>query len=479
MFKTNFFFSFWKKQYNNSLTRFVCSASERKRICIIGSGPAGFYTAQHLLKEDAIEVDIFDKLPVPFGLIRYGVAPDHPEIKNVTKLFTNIGMHERCNFYGNVNVGKDVMISDLLQSYHAVVLAYGASCDKEMNIPGENSKNVLPARQIVGWYTGHPDFIGEQIDLNTDVATVIGQGNVAIDVARMLLQDLDKLKSTDISEHAYETLKKSRVKRVIIVGRRGPLQVSFTIKEFRELSKLPNCHIEVHDSTIAKLFDSAHELDLERPFKRMFQLMADLHKHQGSNFAEKCVELKYFRTPKEIISDKNGKVEKIIFKINELEDLLSSKSSKLTVTENEDVVNCGLVVRSIGYKSFPIEPIIPFDNDKYIVPNEKGKVIGRKGLYCSGWVKSGPVGVIVSTMSGSYGTGAHILQDIENGELSRDLPRGRNDILDLLKKRGVKYVTFQDWLKIDKYELEKGQVIGKEREKLYNVDEMLKFVESQ
>lgn len=477
MFKTNFLFSFCKKRYIiTSSKRFVCAAAERKRICIIGSGPAGFYTSQHLLKENQIEVDIFEKLPVPFGLIRYGVAPDHPEIKNVTKLFTNIGMHERCKFFGNVNVGKDIMISDLLQSYHAVVLAYGASYDKEMNIPGENSKNVLPARQIVGWYTGHPDFIGEQIDLNTDVATVIGQGNVAIDIARMLLQDLDKLKSTDISEHAYETLKRSRVKRVIIVGRRGPLQVSFTIKEFRELSKLPNCHIEMHDASVAKLLDSAHELDLERPYKRMFQLMADLYQRQSSSKAEKCVELKYFRTPKEIIADKNGKVEKIVFKVNDLEDLISSKSSKLTVTEKEDAINCGLVVRSIGYKSFPIESDIPFDNDKHIIPNKKGKVIGRKGLYCSGWLKSGPVGVIVSTMSGSYGTGAQLLEDFENGELSRDLTMGRENIINLLKKKGVKYVTFQDWLKINKYELEKGQAMGKEREKLYNVDEMLKFI---
>ncbi|GFY37838.1 NADPH:adrenodoxin oxidoreductase, mitochondrial [Trichonephila inaurata madagascariensis] len=476
MFKTNFF-SFWIKQYNiTSLKRFACAASERKRICIIGSGPAGFYTAQHLLKEDHTEVDIFEKLPVPFGLIRYGVAPDHPEIKNVTKLFTNIGMHERCKYFGNVNVGKDVMISDLLQSYHAIVLAYGANYDKEMNIPGENSKNVLPARQIVGWYTGHPDFVGEQIDLNTDVATVIGHGNVAIDVARILVQDLNKLKTTDITECAYETLKKSRLKRVIIVGRRGPLQVSFTIKEFRELSKLPNCRIEVKDSTITKLFDSVHELNLERPYKRMFELMADLYKRQSSTEVEKCVEFKYFRTPKEIISDKNGKVEKMVFKVNELEDLLSAKSSKLTVTEKEDIINCGLVVRSIGYKGLPIEPVIPFDHDKCVIPNKKGKVIDREGLYCSGWLKSGPVGVIVSTMSNSYGTATQLLEDIENGELSRNLSRGRDDILDLLKKKGVKYVTFQDWLKIDKYELEKGQAIGKEREKLYNVNEMLKFV---
>ncbi|KAF8767681.1 NADPH:adrenodoxin oxidoreductase like protein [Argiope bruennichi] len=335
-----------------------------------------------------------------------------------------------------------------------------------MGIPGENSENVLAARKVVGWYTGHPDFINEKIDLNTDVATVIGNGNVAVDIARIFLQDLEKLKKTDISEHAYEALKKSQIKRVVMVGRRGPFQAAFTIKEFRELSKLPGCHIEMLDPTVGKIFESGKDLDLERSKKRMLQLMTELYEKQNNlspTEMQKCLELKFFRTPKEIIPDKDGRIGKIIFKINEInpKDYFEKTNVKLTL------------VRSIGYQSSPIDPDIPFDNIAHIIPNECGRVIGKKGLYCSGWVKTGPIGVLVSTMSGSYETGEVVLKDLANGELN-STTKGRDEVLDLLKKKGVKYVTFKDWQKLDKIERERGKELGKDRAKFYNVDDMLK-----
>ncbi|GIY10585.1 NADPH:adrenodoxin oxidoreductase, mitochondrial [Caerostris extrusa] len=426
---------------------------------------------------DNHEVDIFEKLPVPFGLIRYGVAPDHPNIKNCTETFNHVASHEQCKFYGNITVGKDVMLSDLLQSYHAVILAYGASADKTMGILGENSKNVLSSRQIVGWYTGHPDYVNETVCLNTDVATIIGHGNVAVDVARMLLQDLKILKSTDISEIAYEALKKSQIKKVVMVGRRGPIQVAFTISEFRELSRLPNCHIEMHDPSIPKLSGllKRKELNLPRRAQRMTQLLCELYEKQNSlNQSKNCIDLKFFRTPKEIIPDSDGRVEKIIFKINEMEDFTSPEGSKLRITDEEDVVNCGLVVRSIGYKSLSIDPSIPFDDKNHVVLQKAGRVLG---LYCSGWVRTGPIGVLAQTMSSSFGTAEHLLEDIKRGEIPHNVPKGRDYIFDLLKKKGVKYVTFDDWKKIDKFEKEKGKEMGKEREKFYNVEEVLKFLE--
>ncbi|GBM15867.1 NADPH:adrenodoxin oxidoreductase, mitochondrial [Araneus ventricosus] len=478
MLKTSSCFALWGKRNNISLYRFLSTATDRKRICVVGSGPAGFYTTQHLIKHEVVEVDIFEKLPVPFGLIRYGVAPDHPEIKNCTSSFTQIAMNERVKFYGNIDVGKDVRVADLLKSYHGVVLAFGASKDKEMGIHGENSENVLAARKVVGWYTGHPDFVNEKIDLNTDVATVIGNGNVAVDVARIFLQDLEKLKKTDISELAYEALKKSQIKRVVMVGRRGPFQASFTIKEFRELSKLPNCHIKMPDPILGKIFESGKDLELARHKKRMLQLMTELYQKQNNlspSEMQKCLEVKFLRTPKEIIPDKNGRIEKIIFKINEInpKDYFEKTGAKLTMTDKEDILNCGLLVRSIGYQSTPIDPDIPFDNVAHIIPNEYGRVINKKGLYCSGWVKTGPIGVLVSTMSSSYETGDTVLKDLANGELN-DVTKGRDEILDLLKKKGVKYVTFKDWQKLDKIEQERGQALGKDREKFYNVDDMLK-----
>ncbi|KAG8192250.1 hypothetical protein JTE90_014108 [Oedothorax gibbosus] len=466
----------WSRK-NLLFSRYYSATSERKRVCIVGSGPAGFYTAQHLLKNKLIEVDIFEKLPVPFGLIRYGVAPDHPEIKNVTNSFTKLALNENCRFYGNINVGEDVKISELLNSYHAVVLAYGASCDKVIGIPGEDSKTVLPARRIVGWYTGHPDFVDEQIDLDTDVATIVGHGNVALDVARILLRNLDELKVTDISEYAYEALKKSKIRKVVLLGRRGPLQSAFSIKEFREMTKLTGCNVNIHDSIVKEI--AANCKDLARPLKRMIELMTEIYDKTQSNSEtqSRSMDVKFLRSPKEIIADSNGKVEKFVCRINTVKDLCDKKSM-VEVTDQEDVINCGLVIRSVGYQSVPIESSIPFNAKHHIISNAKGRVKDTKGLYCSGWVKSGPIGVIVSTMHESFETGEALMEDIQNGIIGQDLPHDREYLHNLLSKKGVKVVTFKDWELINRFELDKGKEMGKYREKVYKVEDMLKFLKS-
>ncbi|XP_054724022.1 NADPH:adrenodoxin oxidoreductase, mitochondrial-like [Uloborus diversus] len=449
--------------------RSYTSNAIRKKICIVGSGPAGFYTAQYLLKNKSIEIDIFERLPVPFGLIRYGVAPDHPEIKVVTNSFTKVAQNERCNFYGNVTVGKDVKLSELQDNYHAVVLAYGASQDRTLQIPGEESKNVLSARSFVGWYNGHPDHVNEQILLDTDTAVVIGHGNVALDVARILLQRLDNLKTTDITEYAYEALKKSQVQKVVLIGRRGPLQVSFTIKELRELIKLSGCVTKMNVTD----FKGIPEIisSLPRPKKRITQLMYDTASKNETGSSKTC-EIKFLRRPNCILSDDQGRVTSLICKINKMEGTF--ENPQILQTEEEDVIKCGLVLRSVGYKSVLIEPDIPFDKTKHIILNDGGRVEGKENLFCSGWVKTGPTGVIVSTMSGSYETAEKILADID--KLASKPLAGNEIILELLKQRGVKVTTFNHWMEMDKLEQERGKALGKPRVKICDIDEMLEIV---
>lgn len=463
-------------------SRFYSSSSNCKKICIVGSGPAGFYTAQQILRKSDCEVDIYEKLPVPFGLIRYGVAPDHPEIKIVTNSFTKIAKHEKCRFFGNVNVGYDITLSELLLAYNAVVLAYGASKDNELGIPGEDCPNVFSARKFVSWYNGHPKHVNDKYDLDNEVAVIVGHGNVALDAARILLRNTDELKVTDIAQHAMECLLKSKVKKVVLIGRRGPTQVSFTIKELREMLRLKDC------SPVMSLNDFAGipEIipDLPRSKKRLVELLYNTAVDSENKASDKKFEIKFFRSPKQIICE-DGKTKKIVLQVNTVED--STEQAQVISTKEREELDCGLVLRSVGYKSMSIDSELPFNYRKFIVPNEGGRVTAREewpptqtwkttnSLYCSGWVKSGPVGVILSTMNGGYETAEKILEDIPKQRHFSLHKSGRDMILGDLVKRGIRYTTFDDWLKINEVELERGKAAGKFREKICNVEEMLKI----
>ncbi|XP_051530865.1 NADPH:adrenodoxin oxidoreductase, mitochondrial isoform X1 [Myxocyprinus asiaticus] len=450
------------------------SSGPGPRVCIVGGGPAGFYTAQQLLKarQDAV-VDIYERLPVPFGLVRFGVAPDHPEVKNVINTFTQTAQHERCSFHGNVTVGKDVSVEELRQAYHAVVLSYGAEGNRSMEIPGEDLSGVITAKDFVGWYNGLPANKELCPDLSSETAVILGQGNVALDVARILLSPLDMLKKTDITQHALDALAGSSVRRVLIIGRRGPLQIACTIKELREMVNLPNTRVDMLPSDFEGIAETLK--DLPRPRKRLTELLMKAMNGGGDGQVENSWGFRFCRSPVEVLSGADGKrAAGIRLALTRLEG--SGEVARAVPTGQLEDLECGLIISSIGYKTIPIDPDVPFDPRRAIIPNDMGRVQDTTGLYCSGWVKRGPTGVIATTMNDSFDTARVLLQDIEAGKLDVSINKlGAQAIAALLQTRGVKTVLFSEWEKIDAEEESRGKSLGKPREKLLDVEEMLKL----
>uniref|UniRef100_A0AAR2L2X1 NADPH:adrenodoxin oxidoreductase, mitochondrial n=1 Tax=Pygocentrus nattereri TaxID=42514 RepID=A0AAR2L2X1_PYGNA len=447
------------------------SSGPGPKVCIVGGGPAGFYTAQHLLKaRDDMVVDVYERLPVPFGLVRFGVAPDHPEVKNVINTFTQTAQHERCYFYGNVNVGTDVSVEELRKAYHAVVLSYGAEANRSMRVSGEGLAGVFSARDFVGWYNGLPS--NKEPHLNCETVVILGQGNVALDVARILLSPLDLLKKTDITQHALDTLAASRVRRVLIVGRRGPLQIACTIKEVREMINLPDTAADMLPADFESISEALK--DLPRPRKRLTELMMKTVKTEsGQHKANKSWGFRFLRSPLEVLPGPDGKrVAGIRLAVNKLEG--SGEDAKAVPTGQTEDLECGMVISSIGYKSLPIDPCVPFDPRSAIVPNNMGRVKDTAGLYCSGWVKRGPTGVIATTMNDSFDTARMLLKDMDSGMLNLSVNKpGGQEITALLKERGVRAVSFPEWEKINLEEVRRGTAVGKPREKFLDVKDML------
>ncbi|XP_024616580.1 NADPH:adrenodoxin oxidoreductase, mitochondrial isoform X1 [Neophocaena asiaeorientalis asiaeorientalis] len=392
------------------------------QICVVGSGPAGFYTAQHLLKHHPrAHVDIYEKQLVPFGLVRFGVAPDHPEVKNVINTFTQTAHSDRCAFHGNVVVGRDVTVQELRDAYHAVVLSYGAEDHRGLEIPGEELPGVLSARAFVGWYNGLPENRKLAPDLSCDTAVVLGQGNVALDVARILLTPPEYLEKTDITAAALGALRQSQVKTVWIVGRRGPLQVAFTIKELREMIQLPGTRPILDPADFLGLQDRIKEVP--RPRKRLMELLlrAAMEKPGVAEAARRASAsrawgLRFFRSPQQVLPSPDGRrAAGIRLAVTRLEGV--GEAARAVPTGDVEDLPCGLVLSSIGYKSCPIDPSVPFDPKLGVIPNVEGRVVDVPGLYCSGWVKRGPTGVITTTMTDSFVTGQILLQDLKAGLL--------------------------------------------------------------
>ena len=432
------------------------------RVCVVGSGPAAFYTAQHVIKlHPTVRVDILEKLPVPYGLVRYGVAPDHPEVKNVENTFAKVANHNRCRFLGNVHVGQHVSVQTLRSLYNAVIFAYGAEKDRKLGIEGEHHRDVISALDFVGWYNGFPDQINFQPNLHGSTAVILGHGNVALDVARILMSSPEALAHTDITDYALERLRNSTLKRLYLVGRRGPLQVSFTVKELREMTKLSGCRPVLNPADFQLVRERLPEI--ARPRKRLMELMCKtaFSPDTSRNDVEKEWHLRFFNTPRRIVINSEGNLEGVEFEVNQLD-----KSGKAVGTGDLVFIPCSLVIRSIGYHSVSLDSEIPFDYVKGIIPNDQGRV--GKGFYCSGWVKTGPVGVIASTMTNAMETAKALVEDLEGGLLEKR--ESDQDLVDVLEGR---VVSFQDWEKIDRAEIDEGRRTGKLREKIVSVEKMM------
>jgi ferredoxin/flavodoxin---NADP+ reductase len=428
------------------------------RVAVVGSGPAGFYAAGALLAADIpVEVDMVERLPTPWGLVRLGVAPDHPKIKSVSRAFEKIAAQPGFRFLGNVEVGRDISNGELLEHYDAVVYAVGAQTDRMLGIPGEDLPGSWPATAFVAWYNGHPDFQDLEFDLSGDRAVVIGNGNVAVDVARMLALTPEELAPTDTTDKAIDAFNDAGIREIVMVGRRGPAQAAFTTPELIELGELAGTDVVVDPAEL----EGAESTDTNS--ERNLDVLREYAGREPEGKPKRLV-LRFFRSPVRIFGD--DKVEGIELVRNELDE-----SMRAVPTDEIETLECGIVFRSVGYRGVPIDGV-PFDESRGVMANENGRVGDR--VYAAGWIKRGPSGVIGTNKKDATETVQLLLEDL------RDAPRlGRapEEIEQLLVDRGVKPVVYEGWTSIDEHERAAGEKLGRPRVKLCTWDELLAAAE--
>src|SRR3954468_14734459 len=393
------------------------------RVAVIGAGPAGFYTVEYLLKE-GFEVDLYDALPTPFGLVRSGVAPDHPKIKNVTARYEKVAADPGFRFFGGVTLGEDISREELLERYHAVIYAVGSSDDNRLGIAGEDRPGSHAATEFVAWYNGHPDYADREFDLSTSRAVVIGNGNVAIDVARMLVLDPDEISITDTADHAVDALKQARVEHVTLLGRRGPAQAAFTNPELRELGELLRANVVVDPAELELDEHSARWLEEEGTptAKRNVDLLREYAAREGGGDKTHQLELRFLRSPVEIIGEgEDGAVTGLRVVRNRIEPDANGRL-RAVATGEEETLECGLVLRSIGYRGRAL-PGVPFDESRGLIRNDGGRVTTEDdeplpGEYVVGWIKRGPSGIIGTNKKDAADTVAKIAEDVEAGRVN-------------------------------------------------------------
>lgn len=452
------------------------------RVAIMGSGPSGFYAAEHLLSQEKIktEIDMYDSLPTPFGLVRGGVAPDHAKIKSVVKVYEKTAARNGFEFLGNVQFGKDVFLPDLKEHHDAIIFATGAKSDRRMGVPGEDLEGNFPATDFVGWYNGHPDYADLSFDLSCEKVAVVGIGNVAMDVTRILARDPSSLQETDIAGYALEALRKSKIKEIYLLGRRGPAQAAFTNPEIRELGELPGADLVI-DPKEVDLDDlsraSVNSGEGGTRVKGNIDIMTEQSK-RGWGQKPRKIHLKFLVSPVEVLGE-GGKATAVKIEKNKLyKD--SSGTLRPKGSGEFEVLPVSLIFRSIGYMGVPL-PDIPFDQKKGTIPNQTGRIVdpnsGKilEGLYVAGWAKRGPSGVIGTNKPDSIETANKVLEDFQ-GKTSPE-EKTRSALTEALKTKKIKYVTFSDWKKLDELEIERGKKNGKIREKFPHIAEMISALE--
>ncbi len=445
------------------------------RVAVIGAGPSGFYATDALLKQrEDVSIDLIDRLPTPYGLVRYGVAPDHQKIKSVTKLYERTCGDRRVRFLGNVEFGRDLTHEDVMRHYHAVIYAVGAPSDRNLGIPGEDRAACLSATEFVAWYNGHPDYVGLEVPLDARSVAVVGMGNVAVDVARVLAKSVDELAETDMADYAIEHLRSSKVTDVYMLGRRGPAEAKFTTKELRELGELANADIVVLPEELEVSEASLQGIEGDATKLKNLEVLREMAGKplQGK---PRRLHIRFCVSPVEVLGDERIRAVKL--ERNRLEPTESGYIRSVGTGEYE-TLDAQLLLRSVGYQGTAL-PGVPFDARKNVIPNERGRVLEGPdgpplaGAYVAGWIKRGPTGVIGTNKADAMETVETLLHD-ELPPVSAD--QASPAAVDrLLEQRGVHPFGFEQWLALDRHELEAGKAAGRPRIKVTTVDEMLRL----
>ena len=438
------------------------------RVAVVGAGPAACYAATELLGVDGVEVDLFERLPSPFGLVRAGVAPDHQDTKLVVDIFHEAFENPRFGCNLNVEVGRDVTHEDLLAHHHAVIYAVGASKSHDLGIPGEELPGNEAAANFVAWYNGHPDHAGDQFDLSAERAVIVGNGNVALDVARILLLPHDHLAKTDIADHALEALANSNINEVVILGRRGPRNGAFSVGEFQALRFLPGIDVIVDSNDL----DPHAGDDIETVMKLE---VAREYAERKPSPGNKRIVFRFMTTPAEVVGE--GRVQGL----RVVHHGFDATGRLVPGAGHSEVIETSLILRSIGYQGSPVDGV-PFDGDRCIIPNDRGRVLDHdghpvQGVYVTGWIKRGPRGVIGTNRTCAEETVARLWEDFDDGRLSRDV-QDRAALEELLRHRNAEPVDWSGWCSIDTAERKRGVEASRPRVKFVGVADMIEASKS-
>ena len=445
------------------------------RVAVVGAGPAGFYLTERLLGRADVEVDLFDRLPAPYGLVRYGVAPDHEKIRNVTRVFDRTAGNSRFRFFGNVEIGRHVTVADLRQWYDQVAFTTGAQTDRRMGIPGEDLGGSHTATEFVAWYNGHPDYHDRVFDLSAERVAVVGVGNVAVDVARILCRTPEELETTDIADHALAALRQSRVREVVMLGRRGPAQAAFTNAEVKELGELPAADIRVvpAEVTLDPLSRAAIDGEEDSATRKKIEILEGFARRSPSGRMRRLT-IRFLVSPVELLDNGAGRVRGVRVTRNRLEAAADGSLRAVPTGDQEDIP-AGLVFRSVGYQGVAIAGL-PFDERAGTVPNRGGRVVDPgtggpwAGVYVAGWIKRGPSGVIGTNKPDAAETADAMLADLTAGG---GRAASAAQVLERVGALRRECVGWPDWLRLQALEAERGRAQGRPRVKWVSVEEML------
>jgi len=462
------------------VTQALGSAARPLRVAIIGAGPAGFYAAESLLKQPGlvVSIDFINRFPTPFGLVREGVAPDHQSIKAVTRIYDRIAADPRVRYFGNVTFGVDVTHDDIKPLYDQIIYAVGAQTDRRMNIPGEDLTGSYPATAFVGWYNGHPSYRDLQFDLSQERVVVVGNGNVAMDVTRILVTDPDELAKTDIADYAIAALRASKVREVVMLGRRGPAQAAFTNAELKEFGELADVQVTIEPADLDLDPDSAAALTNDKIATKNVELMR-AYAERTDWAGSKTIRMRFLASPVEIIGA-DGRVASVKIERNRLvPDGTGGLRAKGTGVF--ETVDASMVLRSVGYRGVPLKGV-PFDEASFTITNIAGRVVHSTsgdpidGEYVVGWAKRGPSGVIGTNKPDAVSTVAAMVEDLPSLAGIADTERDPAKLEALLRERKPDFVTYADWKKLDAYELARGAEQGRPRVKVTRVADMLEVI---